>query len=72
MNNNSFIKLLKEKTTVSKSFINKFFKNFRVGDDLLFHIDEMDVCEYINITKKSLRNRLLKMLQLRIHYLKKK
>lgn len=54
----TFIKLLKEYTTIDKDFIDTFFKKFRIGDDLEFHIKDKDVAKYLNISIDSLRRYL--------------
>ena len=58
LDNQIFIKLLKKYTSIDEDFIDKFFKKFTIGDDLEFHISEKKVYKYLNITKKTLRDRL--------------
>jgi len=58
LDNNIFIKLLKKYTSIDEDFIDIFFKKFTIGDDLEFHISENKVYKYLNITKKTLRDRL--------------
>ena len=53
-----FYELLKKYTDIDEDFIEIFFKNFRIGHELDFHIDENDVCKYLNIELITLRNRL--------------
>ena len=54
-----FIKLLKKYTTIDNDFIDTFFKKFKIGDDLEFHIKDTDVSNYLNIELRTLRKRLL-------------
>ena len=54
-----FINLLKKYTNIDTDFINTFFKNFKIGGELDFHIKDGNVAKYLGITLKSLRNRLL-------------
>lgn len=54
----SFRKLLKKYTDIDKKFIDIFFKKFKVGEELSYHIDEIDVADYLDIQIKTLRNRL--------------
>ena len=59
MNNNIFIILLKKYTTIDKSFIDTFFKKFKIGGDLDFHLEDIDVAKYLDIKLSTLRKRLL-------------
>lgn len=54
----TFIKLLKEYTLIDKDFIDTFFKKFDIGDDLEFHIKDIDAADYLNITIDELRKKL--------------
>lgn len=58
VDNKIFIKLLKEYTNIDHSFIDTFFKKFKIGGDLDFHIKDVKVANYLNITMKNLRQRL--------------
>ena len=58
LDNKIFIKLLKKYTSIDEDFIKIFFKKFLIGNDLEFHISENKVYKYLNITKKTLRDRL--------------
>lgn len=58
MNSNIFVDLLKTYTNIDKKFINIFFSKFEIGGELLFHIQDIDVANYLQIKLKSLRNRL--------------
>jgi len=55
---NIFIQLLKKHTNIDKKFINTFFKNFEIDNELIFHIKDIDVAKYLNIKLVSLRDRL--------------
>jgi len=57
-NNNNFIELLKEHTTIDSDFIDKFFKNFKIGGELDFHIKDKDVSKYLNVSLENIRKRL--------------
>ena len=54
-----FIELLKKYTTIDKSFINTFFKKFKIGGELDFDIKDSDVAEYLGIKINTLRRRLM-------------
>jgi len=54
----TFINLLIKYTTIDEDFINIFFKKFKIGDDLEFHLYDKDVSKYLNITLDNLRRRL--------------
>ena len=56
-----FIKLLKEYTTIDKSFINTFFKKFKVGGELDFDIKDSNVAKYLNVNLINIRKRLNNM-----------
>lgn len=57
--NTTFMKLLKKHTSIDKDFINEFFKDFKIGEELSFHIEDKKAAEYLGIKVESLRNRLL-------------
>lgn len=54
-----FISLLKKHTDIDKSFINTFFKKFKIGGELDFNIRDTNVIKYLGIQMKTLRSRLL-------------
>ncbi len=56
--NNTFIKLLKEYTTIDRDFINIFFKKFQIGHELDFHLKDSDIAKYLEINLRTLRKRL--------------
>jgi phage anti-repressor protein len=56
-----FIKLLKEYTTIDKSFINTSFKKFKVGGKLVFDIKDSNVAKYLNVNLINIRKRLNNM-----------
>jgi phage anti-repressor protein len=56
--NNNFINLLKEYTTIDKSFINTFFKKFTIGSDLNFDISDTVVAKYLGNSIITIRKRL--------------
>ena len=49
--NKIIINLLKKYTTIDKEFIDIFFKKFKIGDDLEFHIFDFDIANYLGIEK---------------------
>ena len=62
MNDNSnFIDLLKKYTTINKSFINTFFKKFKIGGELNFDLKDILVAKYLGINVLTLRKRLLNL-----------
>ena len=54
-----FTELLKKHTTINKSFINTFFKKFKIGGELNFDLKDIDVAKYLGINILTLRKRLL-------------
>ena len=58
INNNNFIKLLKQHTTIDTDFIDKFFKKFKIGGELDYHIKDKDVSKYLNVSLENIRKRL--------------
>jgi len=54
-NNNNFIELLKKHTDIDIYFIDTFIKK---NYALYFHIKDIDVVEYLNITLDNIRRRL--------------
>lgn len=69
MNSNIFVDLLKTYTNIDKKFINIFFSKFEIGGELLFHIQDIDVANYLQIKLKSLRNRLRNKYSKSIQYI---
>ena len=53
-----FIKLLKENTNIDEDFIDTFFKNFKIGGELDFDIQDTNVSKYLGISLINLRKRL--------------
>ena len=45
-----FITLLKKHTNIDVDFINTFFKQYKIGSDLDFHIQDTDVAKYLGIS----------------------
>jgi phage anti-repressor protein len=56
-----FIKLLKEHTTIDSTFINTFFKKFKVGGELDFEIKDSNVAKYLDVNLINIRKRLNNM-----------
>ena len=56
--NKIFIELLKKYTIIDKDFIDTFFKKFRIGGELSFHLKDKDVAEHLGINLQTLRERL--------------
>jgi hypothetical protein len=56
--NNNFIQLLKEHTNIDTDFLDTFFKSYRIGGELDFHLKEEDVASYLEISTKTLRKRI--------------
>jgi len=56
--NSNFIELLKQYTTIDTKFIDIFFSKFKIGEELDFHIKDIDVAKYLEIDLKTLRKRL--------------
>lgn len=54
----SFTELLKKYTTIDVDFIDTFFKHFKIGHELDFHIYDKDVAKYLNVTIDNIRRRL--------------
>jgi len=53
-----FITLLKKHTNIDINFINTFFKQYKIGGDLDFHIQDKDVATYLGISLNTIRKRL--------------
>ena len=58
-NNNTFIELLKQNTTINEDFISTFFKCFKIDDELVFDIKDTDAAHYLGITVAALKKRLM-------------
>jgi hypothetical protein len=54
-----FITLLKKHTNIDVDFINTFFKQYKIGSDLDFNIQDKDVATYLGISLNTIRKRLL-------------
>ena len=54
--NNVFISLLKEHTNIYSEFINIFFKNFKLGGELNFDIEDTSVAKYLGISLLPISN----------------
>lgn len=59
MSNKVFIRLLKKHTLIDQDFIDIFFKKFKIGEELSFHIDYNDVANYLGVTARTIKRRLL-------------
>jgi len=57
-NDNNFIELLKNHTIIDHSFIDIFFKKFKIGHELDFHIKDEDVAKYLEVKLNTIRRRL--------------
>jgi len=57
-NESNFIKLLKKHTNIDEDFIDTFFKKFKIGGELDFDIEDINVAKFLGITLATLRNRL--------------
>ena len=53
-----FITLLKKHTNIDVDFINTFFKQYKIGSDLDFHIQDKDVATFLGISLNTIRRRL--------------
>jgi phage anti-repressor protein len=53
-----FIDLLKKHTNIDEDFINIFFTKFKIGGELNFEIDYIDVAKYLGISPTTLKKRL--------------
>ena len=56
--NNNFINLLKQYTTIDTKFIETFFTKFKIGEELDFHIKDIDVAKYLEVELRTIRKRL--------------
>jgi hypothetical protein len=53
-----FIRLLKKHTDIDRTFIDAFFKKFKIGGELDFDIKDSKIAKYLGITLDHLRKRL--------------
>jgi len=58
INNKPFFELLKQHSSIDNNFIDKFFTKFKIGGELDFHLQDINVAEYLNIKLNTLRHRL--------------
>jgi hypothetical protein len=71
MSDTNFIKLLKKYTIIDKDFIDTFFKKFKVGEELDFHIKDIDVAKYLGVELNTIRRRLSNTLSKNINFIEK-
>ena len=69
--NSNFIKLLKKYTIIDKDFINIFFKQFKVSEELEFHIKDIDVAKYLGVELNTIRRRLTNTFSKNINFIEK-
>jgi phage anti-repressor protein len=53
-----FVTLLKKHTNIDIDFIDTFFKEYKIGSDLDFHIKDTDAAKYLGISLSTIRKRL--------------
>lgn len=58
INDSIFIQLLKNHTDIDNTFINIFFKKYKIGGELDFDIKDINIAQYLGIKLITLRNRL--------------
>ena len=66
-----FITLLKKHTNIDVDFINTFFKQYKIGSDLDFHIQDTDVATYLGISLNTIRRRLNNTFSKNINFVEK-
>jgi phage anti-repressor protein len=66
-----FITLLKKHTNIDIDFINTFFKQYKIGSDLDFHIQDTDVAKFLGISLNTIRRRLNNTFSKNINFLEK-
>ena len=71
MSDINFINLLKKYTNIDKNFINTFFKKFKIGEELYFHIKDKDVAKYLGVEINTIRKRLNNTLSKNINFIEK-
>jgi len=64
-----FINLLKKYTNIDLDFINTFFKNFKIGGELDFNINDIDVAKYLGVDLNTIRRRLNNTFSKNVHFL---
>ena len=64
----TFTELLKKYTIIDRDFIDTFFKKFKIGHELEFHIIDVDAAKYLNISVDNLRRRLKNKYSKNDHY----
>jgi len=69
--NNNFINLLKQYTTIDTKFIETFFKKFKIGEELDFHIKDIDVAKYLEVELRTIRKRLNNTFSKSINFVEK-
>lgn len=67
----SFTELLKKYTSIDEEFIDIFFNRFKIGNDLEFNIDEVDLANFLNIKLRTLRKRLKNKFGINENYIEK-
>ena len=58
MSDNVLLNLLKENTNIDHDFLDTFYTEFKIGDDLDFNIDSNDVAKYLGISVNTVHERL--------------
>jgi phage anti-repressor protein len=66
-----FITLLKKHTNIDIDFINTFFKQYKIGGDLDFHIQDKDVATFLGISLNTIRKRLNNAFSKNINFVEK-
>ena len=56
--NSIFVSLLKQYTNIDVGFINTFFKQFKIGGELNFDIEDKNASKYLGISLITIRKRL--------------
>jgi superfamily II DNA or RNA helicase len=69
--NHNLISLLKKHTDIDIDFIDTFFKHYKIGGDLDFHIQVKDVSVYLGISLNTLRHRLNNVFSKKKNYFEK-
>lgn len=55
MTENLFSELLKKYTNINHKFIDTFFCNFEIGNELIFNIEDKKVAKYLKIELNTMR-----------------
>ena len=66
-----FVTLLKKHTNIDIDFINTFFKQYKIGSDLDFHIQDTNAAKYLGISLNTIRKRLNNAYSKNINFLEK-